>query len=165
MILLVLLCSSTAIMADEVKTVIITDDIPEESRQRETELTENIAQSFTWAIPARVPLSDNNSFTVKVTKAHLYSDVQLKISISGNGTIQLKENEDYFLGSKVTLKRDGNIINGQDPVLTVDSSEFSPEADTNEKTADISLDVERNPFQLAGNYTGKITFIASLSRR
>lgn len=162
---MVLLCSSTAIMADEEKTVIITDNIPAESRERETDLTESIAQSFTWVIPASVPLSESNSFTVKVTKAHLYSDVQLKISISGNGTIQLKENVDDFLGSKVTLKRKGNIINSQDPVLTVDSSEFSAEADTNEKTADISLDVERNPFQLAGNYAGKITFIASLSRR
>lgn len=163
--MLILLTMSSIVMAEDERTVTITNDIPEESRTRETELTESINQSFTWVIPAKISLTDNSSFTVKVTQAHLYSDVHLKISMDGNGMVQLVEKVDSFKGSKVTLKKDNSVINSQIPLLTVRSSQFTAEADTDEQIANISLEVERNPFQLAGDYAGKITFTASLSRQ
>lgn len=85
--------------------------------------------------------------------------------MDGNGVVQLVEKEDSFKGSKVTLKKDNSVINSQIPLLTVCSSEFAAEADTDEQIANISLEIERNPFQLAGDYAGKITFTVSLSRQ
>ena len=83
--MLILLTMSSIVMAEDERTVTITNNIPEESRTRETELTESINQSFTWVIPAKISLTDNSSFTVKVTQAHLYSYVHLEISMDGNG--------------------------------------------------------------------------------
>lgn len=168
MIMLILLTCSSMTMADDEVTVTITEESdPDKLSEKRTVLNENISQYFIWAIPSQLEVSNGANFNVKITEAHLNYGVNIKINVQGldsNGMVQLKnENSLYGLSSKVTLKKEGSVINSTTDILNVDSCSFTETADTTERTANISISVERNPFQFAGQYSGQITFKASIS--
>lgn len=156
-------------MADNSETVTITEESDKGNlKENNTELIEEINQYFIWTVPSQLSIENNTSFSISVNEAHLKSGAELKISVSGideNGIIQLHDNLDHSIkGSKVILKNNERIINNNNnDILTVNSSSFTETADSNVKTADITMTVEKYRFQLAGNYYNTITFKASIS--
>lgn len=94
---------------------------------------------------------------------HLNQYKSLKISIEGleeDGKVQLKYGN--ILGSKISFRKGEIALNSNESeILVVTSSEF--DSNSNIPSADISLVVERNPFQYTNTYTGQLTFKATIS--
>lgn len=167
MIMLILFTFSSMVMAEDKQIVIITPN-PENNivGEKSTTLTEEVGNYFVWSIPNNLPVTGaNDTITVKVNQAHLNQYRSLKISIEGleeDGKVQLKYGD--ILGSKISFKKGEIALNSNESeILVVTSREFDSNNNSNIPSVDISLVVERNPFQYTNTYTGQITFKATIS--
>ena len=120
----------------------------EETRdEKSIELFEEIPTAYIWTIPASLNLSsDNSTFYVEVSEAHLPVNSQLEITVNFDST-KLKQGEAN--GATLIIKNGGKDTISESIIMTVKSGDgIKSDAYTENFT------IEKGPLS-AFNYSGK----------
>lgn len=148
LIISMMLITSMAVCADETS-----------ERNVEVEIYKEVQASFLWEIPATVNLeNETTTFQISVNEAHLSPNQSVKISVSIPSSYLKDESEHTLTGFQ--LLDGSNEVNSDYNVLTVNSDDGRKES-AYTKELSIKRGTLINPFQYAGKYKAKLTFIAN----
>lgn len=161
-LLSVLLCCSTVVMADE----------PNEQLSNQTStdktltmnVTDTVSQSYIWTIPAYLEFSDGVAdLTIEIKEAHIRSDCNLNIKLLSHENYLKESNMQEQAGSSLRiLNKDNKEISDGDIVLTASSYAGDNAKAVEEVKTTLSVILDKPPFLQTGTYTGNITFAASV---